>query len=247
MGDSVTSEHSDLADTYRHMQLVVGVIAITLPFVIWIGDWIITAITAADDSVTQPRSSMSAYYYARTGGWFVGSLFALAVFFWSYERTPRPGRAGDNAMSKIATVAALGVALFPTSSGTAMTTSSSERWVGAVHFASAAVLFVVLGLFSSYQFTKSAADANRRTLRQHLARMFGSGAGDAERLGAKKAARNRVFRICGAIIFGCVIAAIAERQIESIEALFWIESVAVVAFGVSWFVKSGLVPTLLDD
>src|SRR5438067_5754683 len=80
------------------IKLVVGLIALSL-----------APLTSffAKSSIT----SISASYYE--GGWsqsiFIGFLFAIAAFLLAYNGFSRP----DMVLSKVASVAALGVAMFP--------------------------------------------------------------------------------------------------------------------------------------
>jgi hypothetical protein len=96
---------SALADAYRYLQKAVGLIAITLPFVLLIGNLL---------DGGELKGSISSYYYTNMGGWFVGSLFALGVFFLSYNYRALPDYQLDNLLSNAASAMAVGVALFPT-------------------------------------------------------------------------------------------------------------------------------------
>ena len=60
---------------------------------------------------------------------------------------------------------------------------------------------------------------------------------------AAKKIRNRIYRICGVVILAC-IALIGlyfwlprDTGISAIKPVFWLESIALWAFGISWFVK----------
>lgn len=93
----------------------------------------------------------------------------------------------------------------------------------------ASVLFVLLTVFSLFLFTKT---------------------DDPQNMSAAKLRRNRVYRTCGAVIVvALVLVAISEavKPPSSWHTLFWLESVAVVAFGVSWLVKGGLLGLLADQ
>ena len=83
---------------HRTIKLVVGVIA--------------TSLAGLTSLFAQSRiASISASYYE--GGWsqsiFIGFLFAIAAFLLAYNGQSR----GEMVLSKVASVAALGVALFP--------------------------------------------------------------------------------------------------------------------------------------
>ncbi len=111
---------------HRTIKLIVGAIAISLPF--------LTSAFAGS-----AIASISASYYE--GGWsqsiFVGFLFAIAAFLLAYNGLTAP----EMFSSKLAAGAALGVALFPCECG------SHAAMVPYVHGASAAVMFIILAFF----------------------------------------------------------------------------------------------------
>ena len=62
---------------------------------------------------------------------------------------------------------------------------------------------------------------------------------------ARKRKRNRIYRICGYVMSLCVVLMILYTVLpDSVvspftpgKPIFWLEAVAVVAFGISWLVK----------
>jgi hypothetical protein len=166
----------------------------------------------APDSGLQP--SISDYYSLRTRDVFVGILFTVAWFLFTYRGYERK----DNVAGDLACVFALGVALSP---------NSGSRLEAVVHYACAALLFLVLAYFSLFLFTKSSSNPT-----------------------PQKLLRNRVYRACGVAMLGCVALIpayqllLADTAIADLKPVFWLESLALWAFGVSWFVKG---ETLLKD
>ncbi len=204
---------SELANAYAFLQRVVGVLAIALPFVIAIGNF------ASGGHHLQ--GSISAFYYTHMGNWFVGTLCALAVFFLSYNIKPLPGHHVDKMITRATSVMAAMVAMFPTTSSDPDQSGASE-WVGRIHITSATTLFALLGVLSMFYFTK-----------------FDPAVG----MTPKKAQRNRVYRTCGGTIFACIvlIAVVYATSVpESWHSVFFLESIAVIAFGASWLVKGGV-------
>lgn len=204
---------SELADAYAFLQRVVGVLAISLPFIVGLGNF------ASGGHHLQ--GSISAFYYTHMGNWFVGTLCALAVFFLSYNIKPLPGHHVDKYITRGTSVMAVMVAMFPTTSSMP-DQSGASMWVGRVHITCATALFALLGALSMFFFTK-----------------FDPSAG----MTARKVQRNRLYRACGATIFGCIvlIAVVYATSVpESWHSVFFLESIAVVAFGVSWLVKGGV-------
>jgi len=152
---------------------------------------------------------------------FVGSLCALAVFFLSYNLKPLPHHETDKHLSRVASLMAVLVALFPTTSSVAHQSVGSE-WVGRVHITCATVLFALLGVLSLFFFTKT------------------SSAGDMTQ---NKRKRNVVYVVCGITIFAGIVligVAYAVDLPASWHSVFYLESLAVIAFGVSWLVKGGV-------
>src|SRR5919106_2984818 len=158
---------SALAAAYSHLQKAVGLIAISLPFMVAVGNLVLFR--------GEFQGSISAYYHTHMGDYFVGSLFALAVFFLSYNYRPLPKYKIDNVLSTFASVAALGVAFFPTAND-AVTASGGEKFVSTVHLVFAAILFGLLAVFSVFLFTMT---------------------GDDETVTPEKKHRNVVYRVCG--------------------------------------------------
>ncbi len=167
------------------------------------------------------RQSISAYYYSPSRDVFVGTLCIIGMFLFSYKGyEPQDDRAGD-----IAGIAAVGVAFFPTTPSVVV--RSSQEILGYLHLASAAILFLALAYFCLRLFVKTgdvALNNYRRTC-------------------------NKIYRVCGYII----LASIALIVIVSftgfaagLNPVFWLEAIAVVAFGVSWLVKGNTLSLFLD-
>jgi hypothetical protein len=227
-----------LAQAYRYLQRVVGLIALALPFGVSIGDRVI-----ADQPL---RGSISAYYYGSTGSYFVGSLCALAVFFLSYqyEKPPRPGYAIDRTASNILSAFAVGVALLPTAAeGEAARGASAV--IATLHLVCAGCLFVLLAYFSLCRFTRTAGDSDQFDLRTELQRCLKSPPALVAGMSERKRRRNAIYRACGWIIVAC-IAMVGISNALHWHILFWLESVAIVAFGMSWLVKSDSIAFLRD-
>lgn len=131
----------------RTMKLIVGLIAIA-----------IASVTSYVSALDAPLKSISESYFA--GDWsrnlFVGFLFAIAAFLLSYN-----GDTGSQKiLSRVAALAALGVAMFPCQCG------GREEILPYVHYASAGVMFMILAFFciEFYRHAKAKGhlEANRR-------------------------------------------------------------------------------------
>jgi len=170
-----------------------------------------------------PPGSISAYYYTGMRDVLVGVLFAMGIFLASYAGYP-----GDAKFGKIAALGALGVALFPTIPQGKIT--SKEQAIGLVHLISTVIFFAMLIWFSYGLFTKSNQDP----------------------LPLKKRQRNLVYRICAIVMTLCVVGLVLVFFVPSAgnwlggRGIFWFESFAIWAFGVSWFTKGGAIKPLND-
>jgi hypothetical protein len=185
--------------SYRTLRRVVGLLGVTLPIVLALWGFALAG-------RIQLQSSISDYYLLRTRDAFVGVLFTVGWFLFTY----RGYDWRDDSAGNLACLFALAVALFPNSG------SHAEH---IVHVVSATALFLVLAYFSCFLFTLSDDWPT-----------------------PQKLVRNRIYRACGVTIIMCIVAIGAEslfvdwpppRQVS----VFWLEGVALWAFGWSWFVK----------
>jgi hypothetical protein len=193
--------------SYLTLRKFIGLIGILLPFAL-----VIINMLLVRKAVMQ--GSMSGYYYTDVRGVLVGSLCAIGVFLFAYR-----GYGGwDDALTDAAGLFAIGVALFPTAP---VNPSARARDIGYVHLTCAGLLFAVLAVIALWQFTKTEPGTERT---------------------AQKKSRDLVYRICGIVIAVCLVLVPIESlvigaPIQRFRPLFWLEAVAVVAFGVAWLVK----------
>lgn len=194
--------------SYLGLRKAIGIIGIALPFVLVIGLYLIQGAGI--------QSSISSYYHTAMRDVLVGSLCAMGIFLLSYRGYERK----DDIAGDLACVFAIGVALFPTTPDVGAT--SSDKVIGFLHFGFAAALFLTLAFFSLVLFRKTAAGGTPTP---------------------RKLWRNRVYTVCGGTILGCIALMIGVSLLSSgspirqLSPVFWLESVAVVVFGVSWFTK----------
>jgi hypothetical protein len=160
------------------------------------------------------QSTISAYYYTSSRNLFVGTLCAIASFLLSYRGYDRK----DSILSNCAGALAIGIALFPTTPEIGAT--PTEKIVGCLHIFFAAGYFLLLAYFSLVLFTKTDGNPTRRKMQ-----------------------RNSVYRVCGYTILVCLALIVAVSRLPDGAVItewkprFWLESMAVVAFGVSWLTK----------
>ena len=199
--------------SYLFLRRSIGVIGMALPFVLF-------GYHSAQAHKVLFRGSISSYYYTEMRDVFVGSLAAIGVFLICYRF-----RRLDNVLSNIAGVMAIGVALFP---ATPPDPTHMEILVGRAHGVFAGVLFGLLALFCFVSFPK--VDNATGTVTE------------------RKVARNRIYRTCGVLIvlsmlvvLACELLDVPRSFVDTYRPVFFAESVAVIAFGLSWFVKGGTI------
>lgn len=207
----VPREEDDLS-THRHRQLI-GILGLVLPLTLWL---ISAARTSDPASRWQVLDSISAYYYSGAVAAFVGILIALGLFLFSYRGYANKYRVHDTWAARIAGLAAILLAVFPTE---ALDAASRPAWwgpiTGRIHYGSAIVLFGSFAYFALYLFRRGSG-TNTRSKRQ----------------------RNALFLTCGLVILlSLVWAAIAGAQGR---AIFWPETLALAAFATSWLAKGRL-------
>ncbi len=227
MNHNTDIENRHLA-SYLTLRKGIGFLGLALPFILGFGGMLLP----------EPglRSSISAYYHTGLGDVFVGTICVIGIFLFAYKGyEPKDDRAGD-----FACFCAIGLALFSTSPdmgdtsrglgpllspGTAVV---SEKITAGAHFGFAAGFFLTLAYFSICLFTKSEGEKT-----------------------PKKRQRNRVYKACGYVMLLALALIALEVSIQKLELLpeatlrmiasldprFWLESIAMLAFGLSWWVK----------
>lgn len=191
---------------HRTIKLLVGVIAISLA-------------TVTNLFAHAPLTSISASYYE--GGWsqgiFIGFLFAIAAFLLAYNGL----WTSEMVLSKVASLAGLGIALYPCKCG------DHHELVPYVHAICAAAMFLILAYFC-YVFYRRAL-AKRHT---------------------QAKARAAVYALCGiAIVLSIVVLAydgisggVLSASIPRLT--FYGERTGLMAFGISWLTASRVLPVL---
>lgn len=191
---------------HRTIKLIVGVVATTLAGLT--NFFASTALT-----------SISASYYE--GGWsqsiFIGFLFAIAAFLLAYNGLSR----AEMILSKVASAAALGVALFPCKC------EDHTELVPYVHGISASVMFLILAYFCYGFFRRARAKGHPQAN-----------------------TRATIYAVCGiAILLSIIVLAVDGLAGGVLRAIvprltFYGEAVGLVSFGISWLTASRVLPVL---
>ncbi len=199
---------SSLVLSYLELRRIVGILALGLPFILVIGKILLQG--------PGIEPSISDYYYTVMGDVFVGVLCAIGVFLLSYRGYEK----ADDIAGNLACIFIVGVALFPTTPSQVL--SHTQEIIGYIHYGFAAAFFLTLAYFCLVLFRKT---------------------NPSKPMTQRKIWRNRVYVVCGYLILLC-IALLAcyglwfhGTVIDRFDPVFWLESIAVITFGFSWFVK----------
>jgi hypothetical protein len=209
-GGIMSQEHENpLVISYLTLRKAIGYLGIALPFVLYFGGKLLHGLGM--------QSSISAYYHTEMGDVFVGTMCSIGVFMAAYKGYEKQ----DDIAGDLACLFAVGVALFPTAPDAP---SQQDKFIGAIHLTSAALFFLTLSFFSLYLFRKTNPD--KTPTRQKLN-------------------RNKVYRVCGYTMLGALALILATKllpesaaeTIQRVKPIFWLEGIAIEAFGVSWMTK----------
>lgn len=195
--------------SYLTLRKAVGYLGIALPFVLALGTiWIFHGHGV--------RRSVSSYYYTPMRGVLVGTLWAIGAFLLAYKGYDRL----DSWASNLAGLLAIAVALLPVAP--LHHPSLAARIVGYVHLVLAGLLFLTLAFIAWFLFTKKAPGRPRTQ---------------------RKRTRDQIYRGCAVIIVIGVIGSVivhlpaVAHATGQLRPEFWLEAIAIMAFGVSWLVK----------
>ena len=207
---------SKFSISYATMRKFVGWLGFSLPFILPAGFVILF-------SRHDFPGSISGYYYTGMRNYLVAALCVLGVLFIGYDAY---NDRLDFWITNLAGIFAVGVAFFPTSPTAA---SPHQQDIGHIHFVFAALLFTMLAIMA-LRFTKTNPDGGPTT---------------------QKSRRNVIYICCAALIAASMLVALIANFLpaaikQSMPSLFWFESIAVVAFSVSWLVKGAAFRVLND-
>jgi hypothetical protein len=236
--DRQSGTERSLAMSYLTLRRAIGWIGILLPFVLAIGKICLEG--------PGLQGSISAYYYTVMRNVLVGSLCAIGVFLMSY-RYRKDDKKNDIIAAFLAGIFAIGVVLFPTAPANP---TRIDSMISIVHVVCAAFFFLTLAYISLFLFTKTHPDNTLKPGKPlgYLSLLMVTRT--RRPLERRKKWRNVIYRFCGYAIIVCIVllglVAIPslKNPVEHLHPVFWLESVAVVAFGFSWLVKG---ETLLKD
>lgn len=223
------------------LRKLIGIFGIALPLILVVG--------AALCSKIEMKQTISLFYHTPLGDIFVGALFSIGVFLLAYK-----GPYGEDTLpANLAGVLAILTALIRTNSDPTdkcdfnwqclgsigcNLESQCANFVGCFHVTFAILLFLTLGYFCLFIFTRT-----KKGQGFSLKRAFRE-----EDPGGKNARWRLVYRICGFTIFICIVLILLTSfyfrkdlpgadTLKLYNPIFWLEAIAVWGFGISWLIK----------
>lgn len=225
LATQLNTERSEMPEliSYQSARRAIGWLGILLPFLLISGAYVF-------DDAQRLQPSISHYYYTNMREVFVGLLWAVALFLFTYKGHSKM----DSLATNLAGILAVTISLFPTNymegfpGQHAVISMVYIEWHGTIHDISAGLFFLILALISLFLFTKS----NKS---KHL-------------MGHHKRRRNTVFKVCGIVMLASILLIAINKPVLKINAestiTYWTEVILLVAFGTSWLIKGEL---LLSD
>ena len=212
MNGQITGSNStaSLIISYLTLRKAIGYLAVSFPFILVIGAYALN-----DDGL---QNSISSYYYTNfTGDVFVGILFTIGFILFAYKGY----ESKDDIAGDFACLCVLCVALFPTEP--VNPPPDLNPLISIIHYCAAAFFFLTLIYFCLFLFVKGDVNPTPQKLK-----------------------RNKIYISCGITMLLCItgiaVHALLSKFVNEGEPLifgllFWLETICVVAFGVSWLVK----------
>lgn len=205
--------------SYLTLRKSIGILGISLPIILLF--W--TIITKGEFFIA---SSISKYYYTDSRNILVVIMSAVAFFMFAYRGYEKK----DRIAGKVAFISALGIALFPTNPPQTFNEMCQAdnhifSFVVIIHYISSIVFFLVLAYFSLFLFTRTI----NNDIKNHT---------------PQKKQRNIIYKVCAYIILASLLLLIVYvffkcrfPILHKYHFIFWLETIALFAFGTSWLVK----------
>jgi len=200
--------------SFLTMRRLIGILGISLPIIVVLGGFLQSGFIV--------QGSISGYYYTNMRDFFVGLLCGVSLFLISYKGYEKI----DDLIGNLSGIFALGIVVFPTSMysdqvvkvGIFLLDDNVSEYI---HLTFGTLFFLALSFNSMFLFTKRVPGV----------------------LSREKKRRNLIYRICGIVmileIFCTTIYTLFLRDtyISKYYPVLIFESIALLAFGISWLVK----------
>lgn len=212
---TMISPKNPLVISFLSLRRSVGILGIAFPFVLVIGSILI-------GNLSELQGSISSYYHTVMRNVFVGVLCAVGLFLFSYKGYDKM----DNVAGVLGCLFALGVAFFPCNKDPQV--FGVNPLIGNIHLISASLFFLDLSFYSLVLFTKSNEPKSAWK--------------------TPKKRRNRVYITCGVVMLSALLLIVLSMTIfkhsdfiQNLKPVFWLETIALVAFGISWITKGQVI------
>ena len=211
-----TAKAGTIRNSYLALRLIIGILGFALPFVLLIAN-------------SGALPSISDSYYTKSAVFFIAILFSIGLFLVAYKGYESKGeKITDNIMTNIGGFAALLVILFPTTCPDSFYCSClyghKISWISDVHFISAGIFLASMGAMSIFQFPKGEQSTWNKTLYIFLGVMVWF---------------SIIILIIGLLVFHLTGS-------DPGTFVFWMESIAVWFFGISWLIKGHALRSLVN-
>lgn len=212
------SETGDIAlKNQNTLRKIVGTLGMFLPLALYL-------FVEIDSGFSTVLPSISHYYFTRACGIFIIIISMLSVFLLIYKGEKQE----EFNVSLIAGISSLLLLLFPTDNlpnsfdAVCVTSLKTSDFRMNFHFICAGIFLLALAYMSAFLFTKTDKHSTIK--------------------GKQKKIADRIYRTCAVLIVLAILTIIICKQffndIYSFYPItFWMEVVAVEAFGFSWLVK----------
>lgn len=217
----------ELDTSQYRLRKLIGILGVLLPFILYF-------------SFSEYLNSMSHYYYTQGGVYFIGILFSFGLLLITYKGYVKEGKEkfSDSFITSTAGISILITVLIPTSysnSGSSYIDNLNIyylyghdlSYLNLIHLVSAGIFLALLGVMSYFQFAKTRDNTKRK-----------------------------LFRYCGLVIWGSIGLIIIFILLEKLgifyidnymrNFVFIFETIAVLAFGISWLIKGEILKDAME-
>ena len=223
--EQAIAQHDELALSQLSLRKGLGILGLALPAVLLMA-------SALSPTITLQRSLSAYYYIPHLRDLLVGVLWAIGaflVFYQGYRSVPRAFQKlppwisrhmTDTKLTTLAGIGALVTAILPTCE---FQEACGSKLIAGAHLFGSVTFLGSLAVLSIWSFTET--DTPRKDW------------------DATKRWSNRIYTTCGWTILAALFVAglVLGFHITAIgpfiQPIFWLESVAIWAFGISWLIK----------
>jgi len=213
-------KENKLVLSYITVRKIIGILGFFFPLILVLGSFIFGA-------CEEIQISISNYYHTNMSDVFVGYVCTLSIFLFAYKGYDLT----DRIVSALAGIFGVIVALMPTSLKSPfpdcniICNTQTYKIIGIIHLIAAGLFILSMAYFTLFLFTKGETTPT-----------------------PQKLIRNKIYKGAGYVMLVCIALLIiffilpdnVSQPLLKYKPVFWLETIAFVAFGFSWLVKGGL-------